>query len=101
MDTDNLSQEAYYGILIEAEKLTHDLTLHYGVMAGNCQNETEYLDKAEKLTRAILEANGVDLDDLFWGNPPNKKQLNTTLRAILKNIDQVRSIPIDKRTYDF
>jgi len=26
MDTDDLSREAYEGILIEAEKFTHDLT---------------------------------------------------------------------------
>jgi len=30
MGTDDLSIEAYKGILIEAEKLSHDLTLHYG-----------------------------------------------------------------------
>jgi hypothetical protein len=32
MDTDDLSTEAYDAILIEAEKLTHDLTLHYGLL---------------------------------------------------------------------
>ena len=31
MDTDDLSREAYKGILIEAEILTHDLTLQYRV----------------------------------------------------------------------
>ncbi len=39
MDTDELSIKAYKGILIEAEKLTHNLTLHYGVLAIDCENE--------------------------------------------------------------
>ena len=50
MDTDDLSREAYNGILIEAEKLTHDLTLHYGLLSYDCKNESEYIDKAKKLT---------------------------------------------------
>ena len=51
MDTDDLSREAYDGILIEAEKLTHDLTLHYGLLSYSYNNEAEYIEKAEKLTR--------------------------------------------------
>ena len=54
MDTDDLSRESYEGILIEAEKLSHDMTLQFGVLAGGCKNETEYIDKAEKLTKKII-----------------------------------------------
>jgi len=75
MDTDELSIEAYTGILIEAEKLTHDLTLHYGVLSYDCENESEYIDKAEELTKEVLHADEYELDDLFWGNPPNKENL--------------------------
>lgn len=56
MDTDDLSRESYEGIIIEAEKLSHDLTLRFGVLSGDCKNETEYLDKAEKLTKEIMQA---------------------------------------------
>ena len=65
MDTDDLSIESYEGILIEAEKLTHDLTLHFGVLSGDCKNETEYIDKADKLTRGIMQADNYELDDLL------------------------------------
>ncbi len=75
MDTDDLSRESYKGILIEAEKLSHDLTLHYGVLSGECKNETEYIDKAEKLTREIMQVEDWELDDLFWGNPPKKREV--------------------------
>lgn len=56
MDTDDLSTEDYDGILIEAKKLPHDLTLQFGVLSGVCKNETEYLNKAEKLTKEIMQA---------------------------------------------
>ncbi len=101
MDTDDLSSEAYNGIFIEAEKLTHDLSLHYGLLSGDCKNETEYIDKAEKLTREILQLDDWELDDLFWGNPPDKEHLIFTCKKIIENIEKVKSIPIEKRKYDF
>ncbi|MGM0531631.1 MAG: hypothetical protein ACQER7_09780 [Bacteroidota bacterium] len=101
MDTDDLSREAYGGILIEAEKLTHDLTLHYGLLSYDCKNETEYIEKAENLTRRIMEVKDYELDDIFWGNPPDKERLAYTLNKILRNIEKVKSIPIEKRKYDF
>jgi len=101
MDTDDLSRESYEGILIEAEKLTHDLTLQFGVLSGDCKNETEYLDKAEKLTREIMQSEDWELDDLFWGNPPEKEKLEFTCRKILENIENVKTIPIEKRKFDF
>jgi hypothetical protein len=101
MDTDDLSREAYDGIVIEAEKLTHDLTLHYGVLSSDCENETEYIDKAEKLTRKIMQAEDLELDDLFWGNPPVKEKLEFTCKKILENIEKIKTIPIEKRKFDF
>ena len=100
MDTDDLSREAYNGIIIETERLTHDLTLHFGLLSYDCKNETEYIDKAEKLTREILELEDYELDDLFWGNPPDKEKLNFTLKKIINNIEEVKHIPIEKRHYD-
>ncbi len=101
MDTDDLSSEAYKGILIEAEKLFHDLMLHYGLLASDCMDEKEYLDKAESLTREIMEYEDYELEVVFWGNPPDRKKLNATLNKILVNIKQVQSIPENKRKYDF
>lgn len=101
MDTDELSREAYNGILIEAEKLTHGLTLHYGVLSYDCENESEYIDMAEELTREILQADEYELDDLFWGNPPDKENLDFTLKRILENIKKIKLIPIERRKFDF
>lgn len=101
MDTNDLSIESYNGILVEAEKLSHDLTLRYGVLSYDCENETEYIDKAEKLTEEIMQAEDWELDDLFFGNPPKKVKLEFTCKKILENIEKVKSIPIEKRKFDF
>jgi len=101
MDTDDLSREAYNGILAEAEKLTHDLTLHFGLLSYDCKNETDYIEKAKKLAEVIMEIDDYELDDLFWGNPPDKEDLILTCKNILKNIEKVKSIPMEKRNYDF
>lgn len=101
MDTDDLSREAYDGILIEAEKLNHDLTLQYGVLSGDCKNEKEYIDRAEKMTKQIIKAEDWEIDDLFFGNPPERKKLEFTCHRILENIKKIRSIPIEKRRFDF
>lgn len=100
MDTDDLSRESYLGILVEAEKLTHDFTLHYGLLSYDCKNESEYIDEAEKLTKEIMQADDSELDDLFWGNPPNKEKLNYTLQKIISNIEEIKQTPIEKRHYD-
>ena len=48
-----------------------------------------------------MEAEDYELDDLFWGNAPDKIKLDSTLKKILKNIEKVKSIPIEKRNYEF
>jgi len=101
MDTDDLSRESYEAIIIEAEKLSHDLTLHFGLLSVDCESEDEYIDKAEQLTREIMQADDAELEDLFWGNSPDKKKIKLTCTNILENIGRVRSIPFDKRNFDF
>jgi len=100
MDTDDLSREVYNGILIETEKLIHDLTLHYGLLSYDCRNESEYIDKAEKLTMEIMELEDYELDDLFWGNPPDKEKSDFTLKRIIEIIERIKKIPIEKRIFD-
>ena len=101
MDTDDLSKEAYYAIIKEAERFSHDLTLHYGLLAENSENEEEYLSKAETITKQILNCNDIELDDIFWGEPPERKVLHKALHQILKNIDEVRKIPLEKRLLEW
>jgi len=75
--------------------------LQFGILSGDCKNETEYLEKAEKLTKNVMKADDWEIDDLFFGNPPVKEKLELTCKKILENIEKVNSIPIEKRKFDF
>lgn len=101
MDTDELSQEAYQAILIEAELFNHDLTLRFGVLSGDCKDEEEYLDKSLRLVGQIKKAKKHQLENFFFDEVPDIDQLNKTLERIQVNIAKVNEIPFDKRHFDF
>jgi len=101
MDTDDLSREAYDAVIIEAEKLTHDLTLNFGVLSSSCKNETEYLEKSKRLAIEIKQLDDFDLEDLLFGNILERSKLDYTLNKIISNINKVKKIPISKRKYEF
>lgn len=101
MDTDNLSNEAYQGIVVEAEKYSHDLTLQFGVLASDCKDEDEYFREALNLISEIKAMDKIELAEIFFGNPPDIKFLNSTLNRIIRNIDRVKKIPKEKRHYEF
>jgi hypothetical protein len=48
-----------------------------------------------------MQMDDLNLEDLLFGNIPDKDKLNVTLRKIINNIEEVNKIPIDKRDYDF
>ena len=101
MDTDDLSNEAYKAVIIEAEKFNHDLTLRFGVLASSCISEEEYLKAAKELIIEIRYLDEYDLSDLFFGTLPNIPKLYTCLKQIELNIEKVISIPVKKRHYEF
>ena len=101
MDTDELSTEAYRGIIIEAEKFNHDLTLRFGVMASSCKNEKEYLLKAKKMIEEIKKLDKANLSDMFFGSSPDKNKLLLVLEKISDNISAIEKIHQDKRHYEF
>jgi len=101
MDTDDLSLEAYKAIIVEAEKFNHDLTLRFGLLSGDCDDEEEYLNKSLVLSEKIKKAKRYQLENLFFGDVPDVDQLNKTLDRIADNIARVRIIPLNKRHFDF
>ncbi len=50
--------------------------------------------KADKFTREIMQADDYKLDNLFWGNPPEKEKLDFTLQKIISNIEKIKKILI-------
>jgi len=101
MDTDYLSREAYDAIISEAEKLTHDLTLQFGVLSYSCKDEKEYLKKSRQLAEKMKKFNDFQLEEVFFGNIPSRKGLENALNSIISNIEEVNKIQMDQRKYDF
>ena len=100
MDTGDLSEEAYHAIMFEAERFNHDLTLQFGLLSYECKDEDDFLEKSERLINEIKKYDEIDLDYIFFGNPPEKDQFHEALNKILINIEKVKKIPIEKRTHD-
>jgi len=101
MDTDDLSSETYKGVILEAEKFNHDLTLQFGVLASSCKNEEAYLKNAKVLINEIKKLDKYGLEVLFFGTIPNTSRLYKCLHQIELNITEVELIPKEKRHYEF
>jgi hypothetical protein len=103
MDTDNLSNETYKAVILTAEMFNHDLTLRFGCLARDCEDDEDYLSNTEELINHWLEDDDIDIlmDDLFFGDPPKEKDFRNVLAEIQHNINKVREIPIEKRTFEF
>ena len=101
MDTDDLSRETYRAIISEAEKFNHDLTLHFGLLSGDCESEQEFIDKSTLLIKKIRNASSAALTDIFFGELPELLNLKKALDKISANIVNVKQIPITDRYFDF
>ncbi|MDP2303028.1 MAG: hypothetical protein Q8N03_11465 [Ignavibacteria bacterium] len=99
MDTDDLLEEAYSAVIINAEKFHHDLTLQFGVMASDCKDESEYLKEALLLIKEFESDIEEAIDEIFYENIPEKSKFKSALKEIKKSIKDVQKIPIDKRKY--
>jgi hypothetical protein len=99
MDTDDLSENAYKAVLIEAELLHHDLTLQFGVLAGRCNTEEDYLSASKSRVISWLAEPKKDflMTRIFFDDPPGKIDFIRCLERILKNVEEVRQIPPEKR----
>ncbi len=102
MDTDDLSIPTYNGIIIEAEKFNHNLTLQFGVLASVCENDDDYLNKAEVLVQEWLKVKDFEsiIDDIFFGESMDFEEFKKTLKIISINITEIRKTPMDNREFE-
>jgi hypothetical protein len=89
MDTDDLSDAAYKGIFIEAEKFNHNLTLQFGLIAASCKNEKEYLKRALERIEEIKTLDEENYSFIFFDEIPAKVSLFQVLRNITENISML------------
>lgn len=100
MDTGDLSMETYRAIMIEAEMFNHDLTLQFGLLSGNCKDENDFVEQSIQLVNEMKKYEEIDLDGIFFGNPPEMNKFQLILKKILDNIVELKKIPIELRTYE-
>jgi hypothetical protein len=102
MDTDDLSKPIYKGIIIEAERFNHDLTLQFGVLASGCKDDDDYLNHAEALIKYWLQVNNFDylINGVFFGESVNEEDFRKTLNTLLSNINEIRKTPMEQREYE-
>lgn len=102
MDTDDLSIPTYKGIITEAERFNHDLTLQFGSLASECSDDDDYLNKAEAIIKEWLEGDDFDVvaDDIFYGEYVDPESFKITLNKLLSNIKEIRKTPMNKREYE-
>jgi hypothetical protein len=102
MDTDDLSKPTYKGIIIEAERFNHDLTLQFGVLASACKDGDDYLNQAEALINELLQVDNFEniIHDIFFGESVNEKAFRKVLNKILSNITEIRKTPMEQREFE-
>ena len=101
MDTDDLTEETYAVILIEAEEFNHDLTLQFGVLSYECDDEEMYISKALELLDEFEKMDEEEYEDIFFDDIPDRNSLLEAINKIRKNIEEVQKIPYDQRTPSF
>ena len=91
MKAEELSNEIYNGVIIEADNFDAELSSQFEVLAEESSNESEYLQKAKKLIEEINSYDDEELTDLFYGETPNRRGLEITLKQISNNILELES----------
>jgi predicted nucleic acid-binding protein len=102
MDTDDLSIPTYNGIIIEAEKFNHDLTLQFGVLASNCKDDDDYLNQTETMIKNWLKVDDFEevIAYIFYGAPVDEEEFKKTLHLLLSNIAEIRKTPMEQREFE-
>ena len=102
MDTDELSNETYNAVILTAEYFHHDLTLRFGVLAADCNDDTDYLLKAKKLILTWKGNLKYYSESVFFDYPkPSTSSFEQVLSEIEILIDKVIEVPINKRHFEF
>lgn len=91
IDTGDLTDETYNAIMIEAERFNHNLTLQFGLLSYECDDEKDFILKSKKLIAEMLRYNNADIDDMFFGIPPKTKDFHQALHKILSNISKLKN----------
>ena len=86
IDTSDLTDKTYNGIIVEAEKFDDNLTLQFGLLSYDSNDERDFIHNCERLIHKMFKYNEDDMDDKFFGEPPTKESFHKALNKLLANI---------------
>jgi hypothetical protein len=91
IDTDDLTDKTYKAIIIEAERFDHNLTLQFGLLSYDCEDEVDFIQKSKLMIKQMLKLNAASIEDMFFGEPPAKKEFHIALKKITENIESLEN----------
>ena len=68
-----------------------NLTLQFGLLSYQCKDEVDFIKKSKQLIKQMLTYNMADIDDVFFGEPPTKKEFHNARNKILQNISLIKN----------
>lgn len=82
MDTDDLSLQTYNGIIAEAERFNQDLSLQFGILASDCEDDDDYLNQSEAMIKKWLATKNLHVvaDDIFFSEAVDLGNFRKTLK---------------------
>lgn len=89
IDTDDLTDKTYKAIIVEAEQFHHDLTVQFGLLSDECEDELTFIKMSEALAREMLTYDEYGIEEIFSDDPPLKKDFRAALKKILSNISKL------------
>lgn len=75
-------------------------TLCGKVIAGECEDEEEYLQTALELIEELKEMEEYEMEEVFFEEIPTMASFHEVLDIITANIRKVMTIPKEKRTFE-
>ena len=91
IDTGDLTDKTYQAIITEADMFNENVTLQFGLLSDECKDETDFIKKSKQLIKQMLKYNMANIDDMFFGEPPIKKEFHNALNKILENISSIEN----------
>lgn len=90
IDVSDLTDATYDAILVESDRFDDNLTLQFGLLSNECDDEEDFIKKSEKHIRKMLKYNVGTIDDIFFGEPPTKAEFHRILQKLLSNIEKLK-----------
>jgi hypothetical protein len=89
IDTDDLSSKTYKAVMVEAEKFDLILAQKFRLISGICKDEADFIIHVKWMIKQMLTYDEVEMDDMYFGEPPLKTEFHKALFRIMGNLNEL------------